>query len=89
MSLLWRINHRMDDIMSSPGVEPGLSRPRRDILTTRRWGLKMSFLQTNNPEESNFKEFMHAQLRQIRVFSQTCARSSMVSDAIHRFTCRF
>ena len=25
--------------MSSPGVEPGLSRPRRDVLTTRRWGL--------------------------------------------------
>ena len=24
--------------MSSPGVEPGLSRPRRDVLTTRRWG---------------------------------------------------
>ena len=25
--------------MSSPGVEPGLSRPQRDVLTTRRWGL--------------------------------------------------
>ena len=24
--------------MSSPGVEPGLSRPRRGVLTTRRWG---------------------------------------------------
>ena len=24
--------------MSSPGVEPGLSRPQRDVLTTRRWG---------------------------------------------------
>ena len=24
--------------MSTPGVEPGLSRPRRDVLTTRRWG---------------------------------------------------
>ena len=24
--------------MSSPGVEPGLLRPRRDVLTTRRWG---------------------------------------------------
>ena len=24
--------------MSSPGVEPGLSRPRRDVLTTRRCG---------------------------------------------------
>ena len=23
----------------SPGVEPGLSRPQRDVLTTRRWGL--------------------------------------------------
>ena len=27
-----------DTQMSSPGVEPGLSRPRRDVLTTRRWG---------------------------------------------------
>ena len=25
--------------MSTPGVEPGLSRPRRDVLTTRRCGL--------------------------------------------------
>ena len=25
--------------MSSPGVEPGLSRPQRDVLTTRRCGL--------------------------------------------------
>ena len=24
--------------MSTPGVEPGLSRPRRDVLTTRRCG---------------------------------------------------
>ena len=27
--------------MSTPGVEPGLSRPRRDVLTTRRCGLHM------------------------------------------------
>ena len=25
--------------LTTPGVEPGLSRPRRDVLTTRRWGL--------------------------------------------------
>ena len=25
--------------MSTPGVEPGLSRPQRDVLTTRRCGL--------------------------------------------------
>ena len=25
--------------VSSPGVEPGLSQPQRDVLTTRRWGL--------------------------------------------------
>ena len=25
--------------MTTPGVEPGLSRPRRDVLTTRRCGL--------------------------------------------------
>ena len=25
--------------MSSPGIEPGLSRPQRYVLTTRRWGL--------------------------------------------------
>ena len=25
--------------MSSPGVKPGLSRPQRDVRTTRRWGL--------------------------------------------------
>ena len=28
--------------MSSSGVEPGLSRPRRDVLTTRRWGHNMA-----------------------------------------------
>jgi hypothetical protein len=27
---------RVDQNMSSPGVEPGLSRPQRDVLTTRR-----------------------------------------------------
>ena len=25
--------------MTTPGIEPGLSRPRRDVLTTRRCGL--------------------------------------------------
>ena len=25
--------------MTTPGVEPGLSRPQRDVLTTRRCGL--------------------------------------------------
>ena len=30
----WKHQH-----MSTPGVEPGLSRPRRDVLTTRRCGL--------------------------------------------------
>ena len=39
--------------MSSPGVEPGLSRPQRDVLTTRRWGLntdkqKQAFDQCKN-----------------------------------------
>ena len=28
--------------MSTPGVEPGLSRPQRDVLTTRRCGLLKS-----------------------------------------------
>ena len=27
-----------DEEMSTPGVEPGLSRPQRDVLTTRRCG---------------------------------------------------
>ena len=27
--------------MSTPGVEPGLSRPQRDVLTTRRCGLEV------------------------------------------------
>ena len=39
--------------MSSPGIEPGLSRPQRDVLTTRRWGLntdkqKQAFDQCKN-----------------------------------------
>ena len=29
--------------MTAPGVEPGLSRPQRDVLTTRRCGLKGGF----------------------------------------------
>ena len=34
--------------MSSPGVEPGLSRPRHDVLTTRRWGLITSLVRADN-----------------------------------------
>ena len=30
--------------MSTPGVEPGLSRPQRDVLTTRRCGLVLCVL---------------------------------------------
>ena len=36
----WPIANTYGDIwMTTPGVEPGLSRPRRDILATRRCGL--------------------------------------------------
>ena len=37
---LWLFSARCRDCcwMTTPGVEPGLSRPRRDVLTTRRCG---------------------------------------------------
>ena len=35
--------------VSTPGVEPGLSRPQRDVLTTRRCGL----LRTDNTNQRN------------------------------------
>ena len=31
--------------MSTPGVEPGLSRPQRDVLTTRRCGLGVGLVE--------------------------------------------
>ena len=34
--VLWLLGHWTIENMSPPGVEPGLSRPRRDVLTTRR-----------------------------------------------------
>ena len=30
----WNVSFRL----TAPGVEPGLSRPQHDVLTTRRWG---------------------------------------------------
>ena len=52
--------------MSSPGVEPGLSRPQRDVLTTRRWGL---LLLGNLLLDSNWGidlATMHSQFRTAR-----------------------
>ena len=34
----WKALGGSDNKVSTPGVEPGLSRPRRDVLTTRRCG---------------------------------------------------
>ena len=34
----WKALGGGDNKVSTPGVEPGLSRPRRDVLTTRRCG---------------------------------------------------
>ena len=34
-------------LMTTPGVEPGLSRPQRDVLTTRRCGLLREHKQTS------------------------------------------
>ena len=52
---------KLERNMSTPGVEPGLSRPRRDVLTTRRCG-QFVVLQANNV--AVYELFTAAQPRQ-------------------------
>ena len=43
---------RQNTFLSTPGVEPGLSRPQRDVLTTRRCGLGFDGSQFTNCKDS-------------------------------------
>ena len=54
----FRCSHAMTlSSLTTPGVEPGLSRPRRDVLTTRRCGLGDPVISTDLLEMRNADQF--------------------------------
>ena len=63
--------------MSTPGVEPGLSRPQRDVLTTRRCGL----LCLAHPSDPG-KDLASFQAGFLFVCEWWCCRKACISDGI-------
>ena len=68
---------RRSSKMSTPGVEPGLSRPQRDVLTTRRCGL----LCLAHPSDPG-KDLASFQAGFLFVREWRCCRKACISDGI-------
>ena len=77
----WLVQHLLDSIhankvnMSSPGVEPGLSRPQRDVLTTRRWGPGVHIWLAHKLLATELQSTLRAAVASMRNITQVTIRS--------------
>ena len=61
--------------MSSPGVEPGLSRPQSDVLTIRRWGPGVHMWLAHKLLATELQSTLRAAVASMRNITQVTIRS--------------